>query len=136
MPDTVSTDPTPGELRRFGLILGCAIALVAGLLLPWLWSLNWPVWPWLVASVLVFCSLAFPTRLRSLYRFWLKFADVLGWLNTRLLLGLVFFGLFLPIGLLMRLCGKDPLAKQFNPAAKTYRTDKAPRAPDHMEKPF
>jgi hypothetical protein len=61
---------------------------------------------------------------------------VLGWINTRIILGLVFFFLFAPVALLFRLFGKDPLHRKLEAAVTTYRvpSEKLPRK--RMEKPF
>ena len=124
------------ELRNFGLIFAALLALVAGVLLPWLWSFGWPRWPWLLAGLIAACALLRPAWLRGPYRYWMKFGHALGWFNTRLLLGLVFFLLFVPFGLIARLFGKDPLHKGFDPAATTYRVPSVARPPSHMERPF
>ena len=124
------------ELRNFGLIFAALLVLVAGVLLPWLWSFGWPRWPWLLAGLIAACALLRPAWLRSPYRGWMKFGHALGWFNTRLLLGLVFFLLFVPFGLVARLFGKDPLHKGFDPTATTYRVPSVARPPSHMERPF
>ncbi|NBC14464.1 MAG: sxtJ, partial [Gammaproteobacteria bacterium] len=53
-----------------------------------------------------------------------------------LVLGLVFFLLFLPIGLVMRLAGHDPMRRKLDPDAATYRVPSRPQPPDSIEKPY
>ena len=48
----------------------------------------------------------------------MKFGNVMNWINTRLILGVMFYGIFLPIGLCMRLFGKDPMQRTLD---KTLR---------------
>ena len=74
--------------------------------------------------------------LRPVFYVWMKLGHVLGWINTRIILGLVFFIMFAPIALLLRILGKDPLQRKLNDEVRTYRvvSEKLPR--ERMEKPF
>ncbi|RJO65079.1 MAG: hypothetical protein C4523_16860 [Myxococcales bacterium] len=62
----------------------------------------------------------------------------LGWVNTRLILGLLYFLVFTPLGLLFRLIGKDPLNRRIEKNAGTYWQDVSGRPYDtkHFEKQF
>ena len=42
---------TNSEMRKFGFIMGVIITALFGLLLPWIFQHNFPLWPWLLASV-------------------------------------------------------------------------------------
>lgn len=68
------------------------------------------------------------------YRVWMGLAQVLGWINTRIVLGLVYFALITPTALVLRLLGKDPLNRCYDKAAKTYRVPAA--AKSDLERPF
>jgi len=61
-----------------------------------------------------------PLWLRSVYAAWMKFAFLLAWVNTRLILVIIFYLVFTPLGLLMRLCGADPLERKINKKAGSY----------------
>ena len=50
----------------------------------------------------------------------MKFAFVLGWINTRLILGIFFYLILTPVGLIMRLFGRDPLHRKLDRKATTY----------------
>ena len=58
----------------------------------------------------------------------LALAFVLGFVMTRVLLTLVFYLVVVPIGLLMRLAGKDPLHRRRDPEAPTYALDETLRS--------
>lgn len=125
------------DLRNFGLIMAGMFILIFGLLIPWIWSAaSYPRWPWIVAAVFAVLGLATPAVLSPVYRIWMKIGHVLGWINTRIILGVVFYGMFMPMGFVMRLLGKDPMARKFDKNAKTYRVASKPPAADHLEKPF
>ena len=51
---------------------------------------------------------------------WMMLALALGWLNTRLLLGVFFYVIVTPIGVIMRLFGKDILDEKLDRSATTY----------------
>jgi hypothetical protein len=58
--------------------------------------------------------------------------NALGWLNTRIILGLVFYGMITPMGFAMRLLGKDPLRLRSPGVVGSYRVDRTPRERTHM----
>lgn len=76
------------------------------------------------AGVFAFFAAVAPMALLPLYRVWVKFAMALAWLNTRLLLALVFYLVITPIGLCMRLVGYDPLDRKIDKEATTYWKEK------------
>ena len=123
-------------LRQFALTTGMIVAVLFGLVLPWLIGLSWPLWPWVVAAVLVVWGLAAPKTLRPVYRTWMRFGLLLSRITTPLILGLVFFLMFLPVGLLMRLFRHDPMQRSLQPEAPSYRVPSESPAPDSMERPY
>lgn len=129
-----TTDKT--TLRRFGLVLGGMIPLWFGLLLAWLFDYGGPVWPWIMGAILALIALAMPLALKPLFRAWTAVGHVMGWINTRILLGLVFFLLITPLGLVMRLLGKRPLKLHRDAQAESYREPSAKRSPHHLENPY
>lgn len=50
--------------------------------------------------------------LKYIYKIWMKFAHALGWVNTRIILTLVYFLIFTPLALFFKLIGKDPMGRQ------------------------
>ncbi len=84
----------------------------------------------------IFAAVA-PLKLLPLYRLWVKFAMALAWFNTRLLLGIVFYLIITPTGLLMRLLGKDLLDIKIDKNADTYwkKREEQPDLPSY-EKQF
>jgi len=60
----------------------------------------------------------------------------LGWINTRIILGILFFVLFSPIGITMKLFGKDPMARKFDKKKESYRIPCSPKNIALMEKPY
>lgn len=123
-------------LREFGLVIGGIFAVLFGLAFPWLLDKPIPFWPWVLASALAGWALAAPNTLRPVYRLWMRFGLLLNRITTPIILGLLFFLIITPAGFLMRLVGKDPMARGLAREARSYRviSRKAPK--EHMEKPF
>jgi len=65
-----------------------------------------------VAGALVLIGLFVPVAARAFHRFWMGLASILGYVNSRILLSLLYYGLFTPVGLVRRLIGRDPLKRR------------------------
>jgi len=124
------------EMRKFGLTMAAVIAGLFGLLLPWLFGSAYPLWPWPVAGVFLLAAVAAPALLAPVHNAWMRIGHVLGWINSRIILGLMFYTVFLFIALIMKLLGKDPMSRKFDKTLDSYRVPSEARAPDHLEKPF
>ncbi len=62
-----------------------------------------------------------PQLLTTPYRLWIKTGEKLGWLNTRIILTILYFTAVLPVAVILRLSGKTPLKLKFDPQADSYR---------------
>ena len=129
------TTITTKQLRSFGLLMA-GLFLVIGL---------WPmivrgesvrIWGLSVAGIWGMAGLVVPRVLTPVFKIWMKFAEKLGWFNTRVLLSLIFYGVFTPFALIMKVLGKKPLHRHFETQCKSYREAKSPRSPDHVVKQF
>ena len=107
------------ELRKFGLALTILLLIIGYFrfiktgaeTLPWLWGIA--------VFVLIFTILK-PVILKPIFRIALLIGHVLGWINTRLILGIIFYLIFTPVSLVMRLTGYDPLNRSFKKDTDTY----------------
>jgi hypothetical protein len=82
------------------------------LLLPWLLSRAFPLWPWIGGGLLGGIGLLIPAALGPVYKVWMKFGHVMGAINTRLILGLFFYLIVTPFGFVMRLFRWDPMRRR------------------------
>jgi hypothetical protein len=124
-------------LRKFGLTTGAIIVALFALFFPWVFDVAaMPIWPWIVAGMLWLPALLIPSVLRPVYTTWMKVGLGIGWVNTRIILGVIFYVLILPMGLVMRLLGKDPMARKHNKSATSYRIKSISEPKDRLEKPF
>jgi len=121
-------------LRNFGLLVG-GIFLVVGLV-PLLRGEGGRVWACTLAGLLILPALVVPGVLRYPYAGWMWLGAVLAWINTRIILSVVFFVLLSPIGALMRLFGRDPMRRKLERSLPTYRVVKVARDQKHFERMF
>ncbi|MGH8177906.1 MAG: SxtJ family membrane protein [Steroidobacter sp.] len=134
-PDTTAVQPTPAELRKFGLSTGIAFVVIFGLFLPWAFSFAIPRWPYIVAALLCAPALVAPKVLRPVFSGWMWAAHKIGAFNARVLLTIVFYLVVAPIGLLRRLGRADSLGLRRSNAT-TYRKLSRSRPPASQERPF
>jgi predicted membrane metal-binding protein len=122
--------------RSFGLIFAVVFAIIAA----WpLMSARPPRW-WALAIALGFALVAVvaPKVLAPLNRWWMKFGLLLAHIVSPIALAILFYAVFTPIGVLMRLLGKDPLKLARDKNAATYWTTRTPPGPrpDSMKQQF
>ena len=124
-------------LRKFGLTTGAIIVVLFALFFPWVFDMErMPLWPWILAGVLWVPALLVPAILRPVYTTWMKIGHGLGWVNSRIILGILFYVLILPMGLIMRLFGNDPMARKRDESASSYRIESISEPKDRLEKPY
>jgi hypothetical protein len=123
------------ELRSFGLLVGGIFALI-GILSYWFGRRGWHLWPLIAAAVLIVPALVAPRLLAPIHRGWMRLAEVLAWVNTRIILALAFFLMFTPIGLVRRWVAGDTLQLRFDRDAASYRTTRPARPSSHMNHQF
>ena len=76
-----------------------------------------------LALLLALTGLALPRVARRFHVLWMTLAMALGYVNSRILLGLMFYGIFTPYGILSRLVGRDPLRRR-GANGKSYWTER------------
>ncbi len=110
--------PSTSELRKFGITFCLVFLFLSG----WTYfrhhSLNIPL---LVAAAFFLLSgILVPQVLKPVHKGWMALAQGLAWINTRIVLGVVYFLVFAPIGLFLRLMGNDILSEKFDRDAPSY----------------
>lgn len=126
------------ELRTFGLILAGGIIILFGLLFPWLREgrIQLTNWPWLLSPVLVLISLIAPMALGPLNKAWLFIGHVLGYINTRIILGILFLVIFTPYSIVLKLLNKDPMQRRLDPERESYRKDSDQPKMENLNRPY
>ena len=123
------------RLRSFGWTVG-GVFLAIGLW-PVVWSGTDPrIWALAIGSLLAFFGGVLPRTLHPVYRAWMAIGHVLGWVNTRIILGIFFFGILTPVSVIARLMGKSFIVLKASPAAGSYRVVRTARPVSHVRHQF
>jgi hypothetical protein len=99
---------TPAEGRKFAWTVGTAFLALAGLF----WWRDRPTVAVVLGALgglLWLAGLAIPGRLGPVYRGWMGLAHAISKVTTPIFMGIVFFIIIAPVGLLMRLVGRNPI---------------------------
>ena len=111
------------QLREFGLLIGFGFPLLIGWLIPAVTGHGFREWTLWVGFIGLIVGLTSPRLLYYPYKFWMKLGVLLGWINSHIILGLVFILVLQPIAYIMRLTGYDPLRRR-RKGEKTYRENR------------
>jgi len=107
-----------GSNRSFGMVMGVACLLVSGLGV-WTGSAYWPIWAG-AAAVFGALALLWPRLLLPLNRVWFWFGLALHKIVNPVVMGVLFFAVITPVGMLMRLTGKRTIELEFEPDRSSY----------------
>ena len=111
------------QLREFGLLVGFGFPLLIGWLIPIVTGHGFRTWTLWVGFPGLLVGLTSPRLLYYPYKFWMKLGLILGWINSKIILGLVFIIVLLPIALIMRILKYDPLRTKIK-GETTYRENR------------
>lgn len=125
----------PGEIRKFGWTVGLFLAILAGLLY---WRGEQAFLTVLLAGLaLLLLGLVLPAVLKPVHWIWMAIAVVLGWIMTRLILGVLFYAVISPIALVARLAGKDFLRVAWEDDKVSYWNTRTPgKSKEDYERQF
>ena len=97
------------QLRDFGLLIGFCLPLIVGWLIPIITGHSFRAWTLWISIPTLLIGLLSPRILRKPYQAWMQLGHLLGYVNSRIIFGLVFIVVLLPIAFVMRAFGYDPL---------------------------
>jgi len=106
------------ELRKFGIVMTIPLGIIGGILF---WrgqsAANYFL---IIAALFLISGLLLPKTLSPIERIWMKIAEIISMVMTRVILILTFYLVITPVGLLLRLMGKDLLQMKFEPDRESY----------------
>ena len=106
------------ELRSFGITIGIILLLIAGFLF-YKEKHSFQIFLYIASSFIGF-GLIIPIILKPIYIVWMAFAIILGWFMTRVILSLLFYVIITPIGVILRIVGKDFLELKKQTVQESY----------------
>jgi hypothetical protein len=134
--DKHSTLETNSQARKTTLVVAAVLFAIA------LWNLyrgrtNVTAVLSTTAVVLTLIGLLVPFAARGFHRFWMSIALVLGYINSRIILSLLYYGVFTPVGIVRRLMGRDPLHRRgANQSSYWVKRENTRQAKEQFERLF
>lgn len=123
-------------LRKFAFTFSIIICLLFGFAVPFIFQHSLPIWPWVIGVVFIIWGALAPSTLRLIYYVWMRFGLIMSKLTTPLILGVLFYLILTPVGLVMRLFKADPMAREIDKKVDTYRKLREDSMKTNFEKPF
>ncbi len=123
------------QARKTALLVGAVLLVLGAWSLMRQHPLRAQVFSGLGAYLLLI-GLAVPRLAVPFHRGWMKLARALGWINSRVLLGLLYYGVLTPAGVVMRLFGRDPLRRRTAAASYWVPRAKPRQDPAQFERLF
>jgi hypothetical protein len=116
----INLNPTKRDLQWFGALLAAVAGVVGATLY---WRFDAPLLArvaWGLGGLVALVYYAFRPLRRAIFLTWTYAVYPLGWTVSHLALSVMYYAVLTPIGLVMRLFGRDPLTRSFDPQATTY----------------
>jgi len=106
------------DLRNFGITIGIALGILGGLL--WCRGRDTYSYFLIFSAAFILFGLVMPALLKPLQKAWMTLAVIMGWFMTRLILAVLFYLVFTPIGILSKLFGNKFLDLKVEKSNKSY----------------
>tara|TARA_B100000029_G_C17594796_1_gene963706 strand:+ start:128 stop:523 length:396 start_codon:yes stop_codon:yes gene_type:complete len=111
-----------GSNRNFGLVFFFVFIVIS--LWPFVLGGHIRIWAMLIATAFLILGLLNSSLLTPLNKIWFKFGIFLGIIIAPVVMGFVFFFVVTPVGLMMRIIGKDLLRKKYDKKIRSYWIDR------------
>tara|TARA_E500000178_G_C16561175_1_gene547390 strand:+ start:182 stop:565 length:384 start_codon:yes stop_codon:yes gene_type:complete len=112
--------------RNFGIVFFIVFLIIA--LYPLTYSEEIRVWSAIISVIFLVLGLFNSKILTPLNKLWFKFGIFLGKIISPIIMGIIFFLVVTPIGLLMRLLGKDLINLKYNNNISYWIEKKGPKS--------
>ncbi len=119
----INKNPSKGELTFMGVGFPIFFGLIGAVIFANTGSLEIPRIVWGVGAAITVIFFAVPPAQKPIYLGWMYLAFPIGWTISHLLLGIVYYVVLTPIGVIMRLLGRDPMHRRYDKAAASYYVD-------------
>ena len=106
------------DLQLFSCIWCIIFTVVA--FYPLLFRSNIRIWSVVIAVIFLFISILKPMILTGFYKLWIKVGEFIGGMISKVIMFFLFFGLFMPISIFLKIIGKDFLNKKIDKSLKSY----------------
>lgn len=118
---------TVSSERNFGIVFSIVFAIIGFARLYHGGEVRW--WAIALCAAFLICALVAPRMLRPLNHLWFKFGLLLHHVVNPIVMGVIYLGAVVPMGLIVRALGKDLLRLKFDQAAPSYWIPRDPPGP-------
>ena len=108
--------------RSFGIVFFIVFLFIS--LYPITYSEDIRIWSLIISFIFIILGLLNSKILTPLNKLWFKFGVILGKIISPIIMGIIFFLVVTPIGLIMKVLGKDLLRLKYNNKDNTYWVEK------------
>jgi hypothetical protein len=108
----------PKELRKFAMIMFIGFGVLGALVLWRRGETGFALWG--IGVLILAMGFIRPAILGPIYRGWMVLAMTLGLVMTHLILAVIYYVVFTPTGMVMRMVGRDPLQLKFDRNSGSY----------------
>ena len=130
----LNTNPSRTELHWFGLLAAAVFTFVGVMVLRRTHSVRSAEIIWIAAALLVALYYLIPPLRRPMYVASMSLMYPFGWILSHVMVVVLFYLIITPLGLLMRLLGRDPMMRTFEPGRRSYWVERGP--PDSTDRYF
>ncbi len=116
-----------GSERSFGIVFAVVFALI-GAVLSYRRGHLVPI-PFGISAAFAAIAMLIPSILKPLNKLWFLFGMLLHKIVSPIVLAILFYGILLPTGVLMRIVGSRPLSLKFDPNMPSYWVERKPPGP-------
>ncbi len=110
--------PDKKELRKFAITIWAVLSIIGGIILWQKKDIGFILWT--IGILILLPGLFWPKILEPIYKVWMTFALLLGFVMNHLILAMMFYVVITPIGIVKRMIKKDPLQISLNRAIESY----------------
>jgi hypothetical protein len=124
----INKNPSRRDLFWFGAVVAALCGVIGAI---FHWKLGAPSAArgfWIAGAAILVVYYAVPPLRRPMYVGWMVLCWPLGWVMSHVILGIAYFLVITPVGLIMRAFGNDPMRRKFDRSATTYWTPHEERA--------
>lgn len=121
--------PLP-SLKSFGLTFAAVFALIGLIHVPFEGLAAARIWALAVAGAFLVTTFTFPKLLAPLNRLWFRFGMLLHKVVNPVVMGVIYFGILVPMAVTMKIFGKRFLKLSREPQAPSYWIERAPPGPE------
>ena len=106
------------EYKKFGITMAIVFVLIFSYLY---WKeYSSAIYFIIIAAIFALSAFLLPKILKYFYNVWMGFAAIMGYFMSRIILSLIFFILFAPVGIVTRLLKKDLLKEKWDNESDSY----------------